>query len=163
MCIKSHPYPSWEFHDSIRYQCPGATVPKCQRVLAGAIWTWYYDDFTVICRKADEENTASDFNILGCHSCVHCQVCSFTFPLCEGSAIRRLSTLSLSVFDLSARVATQISSGPRIHCIRSNHCFCPSTIPECHFPAAFANISEASGSFCLQWYWVLAASRGAAT
>ena len=36
MCIKSHcflchPYRSWEFHDSIKYQCPGVTVPKCRR------------------------------------------------------------------------------------------------------------------------------------
>ena len=36
MCIKSHrflchPYRSWEFHDGIKYQCPGVTVPKCRR------------------------------------------------------------------------------------------------------------------------------------
>ena len=35
-CIQSHgflchPYRSWEFHDSIKYQCPGVTVPKCRR------------------------------------------------------------------------------------------------------------------------------------
>ena len=32
----------------------------------------------------DEENTASDFDILGCHSCVHCQVCSFYLPTVWG-------------------------------------------------------------------------------
>ena len=26
-----HPYRSWELHDSIKYQCPGVTVPKCRR------------------------------------------------------------------------------------------------------------------------------------
>jgi len=26
-----HPYRSWEFHDGIKYQCPGVTVPKCRR------------------------------------------------------------------------------------------------------------------------------------
>ena len=36
MCIKSHrflcnPYRSWEFHDSIKYQCPGVTVPNGRR------------------------------------------------------------------------------------------------------------------------------------
>ena len=36
MCIKSHrflchPYRSWECHDSIRYQCPRVSVPKCRR------------------------------------------------------------------------------------------------------------------------------------
>ena len=25
------PYHSWGFHDSIKYQCPGVTVPKCRR------------------------------------------------------------------------------------------------------------------------------------
>ena len=133
-------------------------------LLVNFIRTWYYDDFIVICRKADEEKAASDFEILGCHFCVHSQVYSLYFPDVWGIRNPHSAGLSTpSVFDLSTRVATQISSQqvPRIHCIWSNHCFCPSTIPECQFPAAFANISEGSGSFCLQWSWVLAASRGA--
>ena len=36
MCIKSHrflcnPYRFWEFHDSVKYQCPGETVPNGRR------------------------------------------------------------------------------------------------------------------------------------
>ncbi len=43
MCMKSHrslchPYRSWEFHDSIRYQCPGVTVPKCRRFWRALIY-----------------------------------------------------------------------------------------------------------------------------
>ena len=46
---------------------------------------------------------------------------------------------TLSVFDFSTRVATQISSHQvtRIHCIRSNHCFFCCSFPEVQFPAAF--------------------------
>ena len=29
-----HPCRSWEFHDGIKYQCPGVTVPKCRRFWA---------------------------------------------------------------------------------------------------------------------------------
>ena len=44
MCIKSHrflchPYRSWEFHDGIKYQCPGVAVPKCRRFWRALIWT----------------------------------------------------------------------------------------------------------------------------
>ena len=43
MCIKSHrflchPYHSWEFHDSIKYQCPDVTLPKCRRFCRALIW-----------------------------------------------------------------------------------------------------------------------------
>ena len=43
MRIKSHrflchPYHSWEFHDSIKYQCPDVTLPKCRRFCRALIW-----------------------------------------------------------------------------------------------------------------------------
>ena len=45
MCIKSHrflchPYRSWEFHDGIKYQCPGVTVPKCRRFWRALIYIY---------------------------------------------------------------------------------------------------------------------------
>ena len=43
MCIESHrflcnPYRSWEFHDSIKYQCPGVTVPNGRRFWRALIY-----------------------------------------------------------------------------------------------------------------------------
>ena len=43
MYIKSHrflchPYRSWEFHDHIKYQCPGVTVPNGRRFWRALIW-----------------------------------------------------------------------------------------------------------------------------
>ena len=43
MYIKSHrflchPYRSWEFHDHIKYQCPGETVPNGRRFWRPLIW-----------------------------------------------------------------------------------------------------------------------------
>ena len=45
MCIKSHrflcnPYRSWEFHDSIKYQCPGETVPNGRRFWRALIYNF---------------------------------------------------------------------------------------------------------------------------
>ena len=37
-----HPYRSWEFHDSIKYQCPGVTVPKCRRFWRALIYIYIY-------------------------------------------------------------------------------------------------------------------------
>ena len=44
MCMKSHrflcnPYRSWEFHDSIKYQCPGVTVPTGRRFWRALTWS----------------------------------------------------------------------------------------------------------------------------
>ena len=41
-----HPYRSWEFHDGIKYQCPGVTVPKCRRFWRALISRHY--DITMI-------------------------------------------------------------------------------------------------------------------
>ena len=35
-----NPYRSWEFHDSIKYQCPGETVPNGRRFLRVLIYTY---------------------------------------------------------------------------------------------------------------------------
>ena len=51
MCIKSHrflcnPYRSWEFHDSIKYQCPGVTVPNGRRFWRALIYIYTYCHYT---------------------------------------------------------------------------------------------------------------------
>ena len=67
-------------------------------LLLNFIWTWYYDDFTVLCRKADEENTASDFDILGCHLFALSSVLPL-FPRCvrdpQSAGFQHLNTLWL--------------------------------------------------------------------
>ena len=85
-------------------------------------------------RLAAKESRAWVF--LGCKPCALSSV-PLLVPQWGDWESASLSTLSL--FDFSTRVATQISSHqvPRIHCIRSNHCFFCGSFPEVQFPAAF--------------------------
>ena len=51
MYIKSHrflchPYRSWEFHDHIKYQCPGVTVPNGRRFWRALTWVLLLMDQT---------------------------------------------------------------------------------------------------------------------
>ena len=39
-----HPYRSWEFHDGIKYQCPGVAVPKCRRFWRALIYWQHISD-----------------------------------------------------------------------------------------------------------------------
>ena len=39
-CFLCHPYRSWEFHDRIKYQCPGGSVPKGRRFWRALIYIW---------------------------------------------------------------------------------------------------------------------------
>ena len=84
-------------------------IAKFENLLVNFIWTSYYDDFILVCRKGDEENTASALKTWVPVVCI-VKCTPFISPMCEGSAI------------CSTRVATQIS----LHKVKSSLRLCNS-------------------------------------
>ena len=148
--------PSLHFDSGSRFiKWSGAQNRVCiakLETLVNFIWTLYYDDFIVIWRKGDRENASVLKTWVPVVCIVKCT--AFIYPMCEGSAICRFF-YPLCVWPQHKSCNTYIASREPgiIHCIRS--------VPFRKFKSLqlFPNISEASGSFCLQWYYVLAPSR----
>ena len=65
MCIKSHrflchPYGSWEFHDRIKYQCPGVTVPHGRRFWRALIYIYIYTYIYLLQQSNPPKKTFQD-------------------------------------------------------------------------------------------------------